>query len=159
MSMTSRAYKISEEEFTRIIAESPSCAAAMRTMGFKCTTGNANVTVRRRIQELGLNIEHWSDNTKQAHIANTLSNEEYFVKDKPRNGANTRKRIIKYNLLPYKCDCCGNPGYWNGQELILQIDHINGDHNDNRLENLRFLCPNCHSQTDTFGGHNHYDED
>lgn len=56
--------------------------------------------------------------------------------------------------MEYKCACCGNTGEWNGRPLVLQLDHINGDNCDNRLENLRFLCPNCHSQTDTFAGRN-----
>ena len=45
---------------------------------------------------------------------------------------------------------CGNIGEWNGNSLSLQLDHINGIHTDNRIENLRMLCPNCHSQTETF---------
>lgn len=45
---------------------------------------------------------------------------------------------------------CENIGVWNGKKLSLQLDHINGDHSDNRLENLRFLCPNCHTQTETY---------
>lgn len=58
MSMISRAYKISEEDFRTIITESSSCADAMRKMGFKCTTGNAYITVKRRVSELGINIDH-----------------------------------------------------------------------------------------------------
>ena len=60
--------------------------------------------------------------------------------------------LIKQNLIPYLCQKCGNSGEWNGKILKLQIDHINGIYNDNRLVNLRFLCPNCHSQTETFSG-------
>lgn len=61
-----------------------------------------------------------------------------------------RKYIISENLIPYKCAFCGNDGHWNGKEMALELDHINGIPNDHRLENLRFLCPNCHATTETY---------
>lgn len=62
------------------------------------------------------------------------------------------KRIIKeYNLLEYKCNVC-NITKWNNKELTLELDHIDGQAHNCKIENLRFLCPNCHSQTDTFRG-------
>jgi len=65
-----------------------------------------------------------------------------------------RKTIIRDNLIPYECQECGNTGEYNGQPLALHLDHINGIKNDHTLSNLRFLCPNCHSQTDTYCGRN-----
>ena len=62
--------------------------------------------------------------------------------------------IIRDNLIPYKCAHCNISDSWNNKPITLQLDHINGINNDNRLENLRFLCPNCHSQTETFCGGN-----
>lgn len=50
----------------------------------------------------------------------------------------------------YKCVWCGNEGKHNGKDLVLQLDHIDGNSDNNKLENLRLLCPNCHSQTPTF---------
>lgn len=55
---------------------------------------------------------------------------------------------------PARCEVCALPDEWQGSQLILEINHINGRHNDNRPENLRLLCPNCHSQTETFCGRN-----
>ena len=65
-----------------------------------------------------------------------------------------KERLIKEKILEYKCAICGNEGIWNGNPLTLQLDHINGINNDHRIKNLRFLCPNCHSQTETFSGRN-----
>ena len=68
-------------------------------------------------------------------------------------GSATPKRVIlRDKLLNYECVKCNNSGKWEGNVLALQLDHINGINNDNRLSNLRFLCPNCHSQTETFSG-------
>lgn len=58
------------------------------------------------------------------------------------------------NYTEYKCAICGQEPIWNGRELVLTLDHINGINNDDRLDNLRWLCPNCDRQTQTFGGKN-----
>lgn len=148
------AYKLPNEQFIKIVSESTSGNEAMREIGFKCVSGNARKTFYRRIIELNINVDHWGDKTKNMHRAVLTPHDQYFAKDTPHSGGHIRRRIIKYNLINYECALCKNTGIWMGKELILQIDHINGDHNDNRLENLRFLCPNCHSQTDTFAGKN-----
>lgn len=78
-------------------------------------------------------------------------NDEYFVLGERRRTYESKIRIRRDNLMPYdRCNECGIPEEWNGQPLSFHLDHINGDTADNRLENLRFLCPNCHSQTDTY---------
>jgi len=78
------------------------------------------------------------------------SNSEVFCKNSTFTATRLKQRILEDDLLSYKCDICGNLGEWNNKELVLQIDHINGDNSDAVIENLRFLCPNCHSQTETF---------
>ncbi len=65
-----------------------------------------------------------------------------------------RKYVKQFGLLPYCCATCNQDPVWNGKTLILQLDHKNGIHRDCRIENLRWLCPNCHSQTITFGRRN-----
>lgn len=64
------------------------------------------------------------------------------------------KRLQKLNLLETHCRYCKMEPVWNNKPLVLHLDHINGNSSDNRLENLRPLCPNCHSQTETFCGKN-----
>lgn len=80
--------------------------------------------------------------------------EEVLIENSPVTRRVLITYLAKYNVLDYKCAICGNIGEWNGVSLTLQIDHINGIRNDNRKENLRWLCPNCHSQTDTYCGKN-----
>lgn len=61
----------------------------------------------------------------------------------------------KLEFVPYLCAECGlDPSCWNGRPLVLHLDHANGVKDDHRLNNLRWLCPNCHSQTETYGGRN-----
>jgi Zn finger protein HypA/HybF involved in hydrogenase expression len=67
------------------------------------------------------------------------------------SGHYLKKLLIEFEHREYKCEICGIDS-WHGHQLKLQIDHINGIHHDNRPENLRFICPNCHSLTDTFCG-------
>jgi len=80
------------------------------------------------------------------------TNEEVFVENSTYARHNIKRRLIKQKMIEYVCQDCGIDGNWNGKKLSLQLDHINGVNNDNRIENLRFLCPNCHSQTDNFSG-------
>lgn len=83
-----------------------------------------------------------------------FSNEEVFVEESTYPRHRLKERIIKQELIAYKCEGCGNGGEWNGERLVLQLEHKNGKSNDNRIENLGFLCPNCHSQTKTYAAKN-----
>lgn len=80
-----------------------------------------------------------------------IPDEDFFVLGVKRNTDSMRKRIVEGDLIPHgACLECGVGEEWNGKFLRLQLDHIDGNNINNLLSNLRFLCPNCHSQTDTF---------
>jgi 5-methylcytosine-specific restriction endonuclease McrA len=101
------------------------------------------------IKENNINISHFRPGRgRSTPIENFLKEDTIF-----RN-AIIKIRILKEGLLKYTCVLCGLGSTWNGKDLSLQLDHINGISTDNRLSNLRFLCPNCHAQTDTFRGKN-----
>lgn len=65
-----------------------------------------------------------------------------------------RGAALRFNIKEYSCNKCGNTGQWQGEDITIELDHINGTSNDNRVENLRWLCPNCHSQTSTYRNSN-----
>jgi hypothetical protein len=77
------------------------------------------------------------------------NNNVIFIENSRVGRQTTKNRIISDNLIDYRCVFCGNNGEWLGKKITLILDHINGVNNDNRLENLRFVCPNCNSTLDT----------
>jgi len=71
-----------------------------------------------------------------------------------RSQTTFKKNLLKEGKIINKCSICNLEPMWNNKPLTLHLDHINGDHHNNNLENLRLLCPNCHTQTDTYTGRN-----
>jgi 5-methylcytosine-specific restriction endonuclease McrA len=67
---------------------------------------------------------------------------------------NVHDYVIRENLLENKCNICGLHDYWNGKPIVLHLHHIDGNRKNNDINNLEMLCPNCHSQTVTYGGKN-----
>ena len=84
----------------------------------------------------------------------TLTDEDIFQRNSLVSGSVLRRRVLRDNLIPYICNNCENTGEWKGSKLTLQLEHKDGDHINNELTNLCFLCPNCHSQTATYCGRN-----
>jgi 5-methylcytosine-specific restriction endonuclease McrA len=79
--------------------------------------------------------------------------EELLVAGRRTSRAHITRRLLKEGLKENRCEKCGITE-WMGRPLSMQLHHKNGDGRDNRIENIEFLCGNCHSQTDTYGGRN-----
>lgn len=95
--------------------------------------------------------------TKKCAKNITFPIEDIFAGRHPQyKSSSLRKRLIAEGFKENVCECCGIKAEWNGMPLTLQLDHINGNSFDNSLENLRILCPNCHTQTETHSGKNRH---
>ncbi len=148
-----------DEDFIKAIQENDSVAGVHRALGLKCQTGGAYLMVWTTVQRLGLDTSHWKG---QGHLKGKSHNwakrrplSEVLVEGSTYKGPELKKRLVKEGHLVDVCAVCMLQPTWNGKPLVLQLDHINGVHFDNRLENLRVICPNCHTQTSTFGARNH----
>jgi len=147
-------WEIPKDEFERIVKKSSSYKEVLVTLGFAIKSGGNYKTLKARINKDGTDVSHIEENKKSFRgVAKEIPLHEVFVKN-PDNFVNIKKKILKLNLIENKCSKCGLENEWQDEPIVLQLDHINGDHDDNRLENLRILCPNCHSQTKTYGGKN-----
>lgn len=111
-------------------------------------------SIRECMRSYGFNSASWYKASQRGKIKarpQRMSIETLLAV--PRNRYHVKNRLLRAGLLQEECSHCGL-SEWRGRKLCIQIDHINGIKNDNRLENLRMLCPNCHSQTETFGARN-----
>ena len=114
-------------------------------------------TVRECRQKFGFASQAWTDAVNRGDIkprTTKLPLKKVAVKNSTYSRQHLKQRIIEEKLISYICASCGNLGEWMGKKLILELEHKNGTKNDHRLANLQFLCPNCHSQTETFSGRN-----
>lgn len=147
--MTSKIDLIPEEEFRQLIQTSYSYNEVLRKIGMSHGRSQNDI-IKRRCNQLNISCEHFK---KVGNGTNPqFSLKEILVQNSTyTNNTRLKQRLLNEHLLKNKCAICGNEGIWLNQPLSLQLDHINGVHNDNRIENLRILCPNCHTQTETYG--------
>jgi 5-methylcytosine-specific restriction endonuclease McrA len=153
--MSQSSYDI--EQFINAVASSVSIAEVLRRLRLQPSGANYKM-IHRKVRQLDLDTSHW---TGQAHLRGRTHNwsrciplEEILILHSPcTSTSRLKQRLIRANLLAPCCSICGIH-MWNGKPLALHLDHINGVNDDYRIENLRLLCPNCHSQTENYAGRN-----
>lgn len=139
-----------ELEFRQAIINSTSIRQVLLKMGKNESTSAYN-RFHRNVEKYNIDTSHLLSVSSLARKRGRLNikNENIFIADSPYSRGMVKRRIIADNLVDYKCVFCGNTGLWCGRKLVLILDHENGIRNDNRLKNLRFVCPNCNSQLPT----------
>lgn len=154
--MENKIYKLSDEQFVELLKNSSTISEVLFKLGYSIK-GNSwgFAKIRQRMSDLNLDgsiFKGKSPITKYGTLHKVNASD--ILKPNCKHARSVLRRyVIKNNLIPYRCAICGCVE-WQGRTLSLELDHINGINNDNRIENLRFLCPNCHSQTTTYGSRN-----
>ena len=152
----------------RLAVSKPTVCFHMRTLGIQSDSRfsrrydweqirahyEAGYSMRACQAEFGFSAAAWSEAVRRGDIVPRPRAEPHgslFAKGVRRNRYHLKGRLLADGLRDPWCEEC-SISQWRGGPLPLELHHINGDPSDNRLENLQLLCPNCHSQTDTWGG-------
>ena len=148
--------KHTDEQFIEIVKLSTSIQQVLKKLGFRLAGGNYK-TFHERVKRLNLDTSHFTGMAhlkgKTHHWGYLIPIEDILVKNSTYPTSKLKNRLIKANLVEDKCAICGL-SLWLDKPISLEIHHINGICNDNRIDNLQLICPNCHSQTENFRGRN-----
>lgn len=147
--MTSILNNYTDEEFANIVKNSTSYREIARKLGYSDnSSGDTIKKIQARVKQNNLNTEHFN-----TYVKNQVELDKIFIENSNVVQSTLRKYYTKLNL-PYVCTICGQIPIWNNKPLTLILDHINGHNRDNRIENLRWICPNCNQQLETTGSKN-----
>lgn len=156
---TSPIWKIPKQELEKIVSQSKSLSKILSYFNL-INKGHNYRTLKKRLDEDAISYNHiklgiHSNKGRFLVTQNKIPLSEILVEySSYTNRYRLKIRLFAANLLQNQCYMCGQFPTWNDKPLSLQLDHINGISNDNRLSNLRILCPHCHSQTENFAGKN-----
>lgn len=146
-----------ESDLIRAVSESKSYAMVMRKLGLVPAGGNY-VHIKKRISSLKLDTRHFTGkgwNTNLAFKPKIAAKiDTLLVSNSDYQSHKLKLRLIKEGYKQPVCELCGWSKLSKDGRIPIELDHINGNHKDNRLSNLRILCPNCHSLQSTHRGRN-----
>lgn len=148
-------WRLPLNELKQLTANSTTFSQILAPFGLKGIGSNIN-TLKRRLDVENINYAHipqgWGANKgRRVWNAPLIPDEELFIINSKHSRKTARRYILKRQLIPYQCAVCNLPPIWNNKPMTLTLDHINGINNDHRLVNLRFICPNCDTQSETYG--------
>lgn len=140
-----------------LIDTSSTLREVLRKLGMNDKGGGNAITLNERIKKDNISLDKlnsakklYTSNIAKSQTRNPIPLSKILHENSSYSRSYLKTRLLNESLLENKCYLCGQPPFHNGKQLILQLDHINGINNDNRIENLRVLCPNCHTQTHTY---------
>jgi hypothetical protein len=151
--MPRRGPSYDESAAREAVAASRSYAEALRRLGL-CITGGSGRVLRKWVSIWGISVDHFDPHARHRGLRRTekLALEDILVENSSYCRTNLKQRLYEEGLKDRRCELCGQGEIWRGHRLSLILDHINGVSDDNRLENLRILCPNCAATLDTHCG-------
>ncbi len=142
------------ELLQQAVEHSTSVAGVLRYLGLN-QAGGTHAHISRTLKQMGIDTSHFVRQPPGQRSWNRRRPEEILVVQ-PRGSRRAKPPQLRRALTElgraYVCALCGCDATWRGKALVLHVDHIDGDYHNNVAENLRFLCPNCHSQTPGFAG-------
>lgn len=145
-----------KELLEEIVLKSKSQKEVLRELKIRTEGGNFK-TLRKYLSLYNISTEHFIKNYDKMVLLKNLTRidtKEILVENSNFSRHSLKKRLFEEGYLENKCSLCGQGENWNNMKISLILDHINGIHNDNRLENLRIVCPNCNAGLETFAGKN-----